>query len=216
MGSVDRGAPVTDRKTVRAGYDELGRTYAEHRTIDATERALLERALEPGRPTPRVLDAGCGPGPTLAELTGRSWPVGLDFSAEQLDIAVETAPEAAVVRGDTAALPFAADSFDAAVSLGVLMHLPGGVQDASIGEFARVLRPGGRLLVSDGAGSWVGENPDWLDSGVTMTWEIAGIDAVATELEGAGFELLDRTATTDELAEDDDASQELVLAELSA
>lgn len=216
MGSVDRGAAVTDRKTVRAGYDELGRTYAERRTIDATERALLERALEPGPPTPRVLDAGCGPGPTLAELTDHSRAIGLDFSAEQLDLAAETAPEAAVVRGDTAALPFAADSFDAAVSLGVLMHLPDAVQDAAIGEFERVLRPGGRLLVSDGAGSWVGENPDWLGSGVTMTWEIAGIDAVATALEDVGFELLERTASRDELAEDDDASQGLLLAELSA
>lgn len=206
---------MTDRETVRAGYDQLGRTYADHRSLDSAERAFLELTLADAPADPRLLDAGCGPGLTLAELADRAEPVGLDLSGEQLAIAAETAPTAALVRGDLASLPFGPDTFDAIVSLGALMHLPAAGQETAIGEFARVLGPGGRLLVSDGEGVWAGENPDWLGAGVTMTWEIAGIDAVTAELEAVGFEVLDRTTAADELAEADDARQALVLAELT-
>lgn len=197
------------------GYDALGRTYVDQRSVGSTERRLLKRALAPCPSAPRLLDAGCGPGPVLADLAERGRAIGLDFSPEQLDIAAETVPTAALVRGDLATLPFGPESFDAAVSLGVLMHLPNDEQAEAIAEFARVLRPGGRLLVSDGTGSWAGENPDWLGAGVTMTWEITGIDVVAGQLEAVGFEILAREESSDELAEDDDASQGLALAELS-
>lgn len=207
---------MTDRETVRAGYDALGRIYADHRSVGPTERELIGRLLAGCPDSPRLLDAGCGPGPTLADLTSRGRAVGMDASSGQLELAAEAAPDAALVRGDVAALPFGADSFDAVVSLGVLMHLPNDEQDDAIVEFARVLRPGGRLLVSDGTGSWAGSNEDWLGADVTMTWEITGIDAVATALESAGFDLLERTRTADELADDDDASQGLALAERSA
>jgi SAM-dependent methyltransferase len=206
---------MTDRETVRAGYDALGTTYAEHRSVGTAERALLERALGPSSDPPRLLDAGCGPGPTLAELTDRCRAVGLDLSSKQLRLAARTAPDAALVRGDLAALPFGTDRFDVAVSLGVLMHLPDVEQDAALAEFARVLRPGGRLVVSDGTGAWRGEHDDWLADGVTMSWEITGIDAVLEGLEAVGFERLERTVTTDELAEDDDAGQGLALLELA-
>lgn len=144
----------------------------------------------------------------------RGRAVGVDFSTEQLGLAAERAPNAAVVRGDIAALPFAAESFDAVVSLGVLMHLPNDEQDRALSELVRVLRPGSRLFVSDGAGAWVGENPDWMGAGVTMTWEITGIDAVVARLAEIGFEVLERTSTADELSDDDQATQGLALAEL--
>lgn len=216
MGAVRPLVAVTDRATVRAGYDALGESYADQRAVGSTERALLARALAAAPDDPLVLDAGCGPGPVLTELVENVRAVGLDFSIEQLRLAATTAPAADLVSGDLTALPFPADRFDAAVSLGVLMHLDAADQATAIDEFARVLRPGARLLVSDGAGEWVGEHADWLGAGVTMTWAVAGIDAVAAELEAAGFELLARASTVDELAEDDDASQWLALAELPA
>lgn len=207
---------MTDRETVRTGYDRLGRAYADQRSVDPAERDLLERALAPCTDASWLLDAGCGPGPTLAELADAGRAVGVDLSGGQLAIAAETAPAAALLRGDIAALPFGADRFDAIVALGVLMHVSAGAQTAAIEEFVRVLRPGGRLLVSDGAGRWTGTHPDWLGTGVTMTWAVAGIDAVAAELVGAGLEVVARADAPDELAEDDDARQPLLLAELPA
>ena len=207
---------VTDPETVRAGYDALGRTYAARRSVGPTEGRLLERALETAPPEPRFLDAGCGPGVTLADLAAAGRAVGIDFSRGQLAIAAEAAPAAGIVRGDITALPFADGSFDAAVSLGVLMHLSAGDQRRAVDELARVLQPRGRLLVSDGTTRWTGEEPDWLGAGVTMAWAVAGIDAVVGALEAAGFAVLETARTPDELAEDDGGTMGLALAELAA
>lgn len=204
---------MTDRDTVRAGYDALGETYAAERTLDGVEADLLERAVA-GVDAPAVLDAGCGPGPGLAALPDDARAVGLDLSREQLALARERTPAAALVRGDLAALPFADAAFDTVVSLGALLHVPNADQPAVLDEFARVLRPGGRVLVSDGAGEWAGDNPDWLGSGVPMTWEITGIDAVTAGLTDRGFAVLARADSPDELAEADDDGSPLVLAEL--
>ncbi|NIS29986.1 MAG: methyltransferase type 11, partial [Actinobacteria bacterium] len=63
---------------------------------------------------------------------------------------------------------------------------------------ARELRPGGRLLVSEGADEWVGDNPDWLDTGVRMEWAVAGADATRAQLRAAGFEVEAEETTGDE------------------
>jgi SAM-dependent methyltransferase len=84
-------------------------------------------------------------------------------------------------------LPVASDTVDGVVALWSLIHVPLAEHPAVIDEFARVLRPGGGLLLVEGTTEWVGENPDWLEGGVEMAWEVAGRETTRRQLRAAGF-----------------------------
>ena len=88
------------------------------------------------------------------------------------------------------ALPFAARSFDAVAALYSLIHVPLADHRTVLSEFARVLRPGGTVLVSEGSTEWSGSNPDWLDSGTEMHWSMAGPERTRTRLQECGFEII--------------------------
>ena len=97
----------------------------------------------------RILDAGCGSGPLFADLAAKGATVtGFDASAAMVEIARRRLGDDADVHvADLSApLPFADAEFDAAVAALVLHYL----EDWSgpLGEFRRVLKPGGRLIVS--------------------------------------------------------------------
>jgi SAM-dependent methyltransferase len=193
--------------TVRRGYDALGDAYARRRGGEDH----LDRLLE-GLEQPRVLDAGCGPGTPGMERVERA--VGLDLSREQLRLAGERLPAAARVQGVLGELPFRDGSFDAVAACNSLIHVPREDHPAVLAEFARVLRPGGRLMLTEGTDPWEGENPDWMGSGVTMAWSIAGREATVAALEAAGFTPLAEWVVGDDTAEDDDARTPYFLARL--
>lgn len=114
----------------------------------------LEDALPPL--SGPVLDAGCGTGGMLAHLAARRPDlalVGLDYDAAAARRA-RAKSGAALARGTVNALPFAAASFAAVLSADVLCHAavePG----AALAEFARVLRPGGLLVLNMPAYGWM-------------------------------------------------------------
>ena len=113
--------------------------------MEAISTRLLDRWKAP--PAPRVLDAGCGTGRNLRFL-GERYGVdvlGLDHSSVALDCCVARGA-ARLVRGSVNALPFPDRSVDLITSFDVLMTA--GVDDlAAMREFARVLRPGGALVL---------------------------------------------------------------------
>ncbi len=118
----------------------------------AVERALLDMLVGEG-PIGRLLDIGTGTGRILELLAPHSeHSVGLDVDHEMLQVARASLGEAqlsraAVRHGDLHRPPFEAGSFDVAVMHHVLhlLDAPG----AAIADAARLLRPGGRLLVAD-------------------------------------------------------------------
>ena len=92
-----------------------------------------------------VLDNGCGSARFAAWNVDRvRLMVGSDPATLFADAALE---RVALARADSRRLPFADDRFDKAFSIDVLEHFPRDVIDAYLAETARVLRPGGRLLV---------------------------------------------------------------------
>lgn len=130
-------------------YDRLAALEDSHwwwRGVRRVTEGLLVPSLEPAA---RTLDAGCGTGRMLAWLGGRVSvvPVGLDRSEDALRYC-RARSHARLLQGDAVTLPFAAGSFDLALSLDVIQHLrrPGG-DGAALRDLARVLAPGGRLLL---------------------------------------------------------------------
>ena len=115
------------------------------RGMEQISMALLDRFVDSERKLD-VLDAGCGTGGMLSALTHYGTATGLDRSQTALRFARER-NHGSLTRGSVARLPFANDSFDLVTSFDVLYHL--GVSDdvEALREIARVIRPGGTLLV---------------------------------------------------------------------
>ena len=96
----------------------------------------------------RVLDAACGTGRHTIHAAGLGHDVtGVDASPWMLGQAAVKNPDLSLVEGKIDALPFPTDEFDAAICALLFDHLPR--IDHAIGELARVVRPGGRLLISN-------------------------------------------------------------------
>jgi ubiquinone/menaquinone biosynthesis C-methylase UbiE len=111
----------------------------------AISTAMLDTAYA-GRTDLRVLDAGCGTGGNAIFLRRYGAVVGMDLAPDAIEFGRERIG-GGLVRGSVLELPFADASFDLVTSFDVLYHR--GVPDevTALREVARVVRPGGRLLI---------------------------------------------------------------------
>jgi SAM-dependent methyltransferase len=107
---------------------------------------LLDAAVS-GRERPRVLDAGCGTGWNLRTLTPLAGGHGIDLNRTGLGCA-RRAGLTRLARASVTALPFHDATFDLVTSFDVLYALAGSDARRAMSEMARVLRPGGTLVVN--------------------------------------------------------------------
>lgn len=163
------------------------------------------------RATGRVLEIGIGTGRSLSHYPADASITGVELSPAMLAIARDRARdlgiEADLREGDAEHLPFEADTFDTVVAQLTLCSVPH--NDAAIRELARVLRPGGRILLIDHVGSswppiygamWLVERITILTAGEHFTRrqlphvEAAGL--VVTERERLKLGMIERIHAT--------------------
>jgi SAM-dependent methyltransferase len=181
---------------IRACYDAVAREYAErfadelaHKPLD---RELLDRFASEVRGRGSVYDLGCGPGQTTAFLHGCGVNVrGLDISADLLREARQRHPGLQFELGDMLALPLPDASLAGVLAFYAIVHLsPAGLRRA-LAEMHRVLRPGGRLLVSFHVGDGSVHVDNFLGRSVSLDFMFFTRQVVTGELVRAGFTALE-------------------------
>ena len=148
----------TDAARIAARYDEWAARYdSDIRSWSYTAPEVVAEIVagRVGR-SASVLDAGCGTGLVGVALRGagmRGDIVGIDVSAVSLDIAAETGAYTSVEVGDLQQpLAFADDRFGALVCVGVMTYVPD--VEAAWREYARVVGPGGVIVVTQREDLW--------------------------------------------------------------
>jgi ubiquinone/menaquinone biosynthesis C-methylase UbiE len=151
LASVRQARAIAAQAYFRAHAAEWDRIRKLHVTDAAVEEAI--RAALADKPFRSLLDLGTGTGRML-ELFGPEIErgLGLDLSLDMLLLARDRLERAglkncSVRQGDIYDLPLTNDSFDVVILHQVLHFLDDGAR--ALHEAARVLRPGGRLLVVD-------------------------------------------------------------------
>ncbi len=133
-------------------FDRIARVYDRMNSVMTVgmHHRWRERAADLARLSSgdRALDVATGTGDLAIELERRTGPggvVGMDFAAAMLEIAHRKAPAVTFEQGNALDLSYPDDSFDAAtVGFGARNFSDLG---AGLAEMARVVRPGGRVVV---------------------------------------------------------------------
>jgi len=148
IDASDLGESAEGREyDLAGGYRAWSETYDTPLRLFRLEQPIMHRLFDSLSPS-RVLDAACGTGRHSEYLAGRGHRViGIDRSPEMLQRARLKVPSGDFREGNLEALPVEAESVDVVVCALALVHLP--QVEGAIREFARVIRPGGRVIISD-------------------------------------------------------------------
>jgi SAM-dependent methyltransferase len=182
---------VTDTlNTVRAAYDEAADRYNAFVKATATnplDQALIDAFVELAGDTGPIADLGCGPGHYTGYLAtlGRD-VLGIDLSPEMIQLARAAHPELRFSVGSMTRLDLADGELAAIVSWYSTIHTPPAELPAILGEFNRVLTPGGHLLLGFFGSTDLDGEPREFDHRITpgFRWPAARLARLLGE---AGF-----------------------------
>ncbi|NUU04974.1 class I SAM-dependent methyltransferase [Leifsonia sp. C5G2] len=186
-----------DVTETRTAYDLVAEDYAALLRDDLAQseydRAMLgvfaEQVARAGGGL--VGDLGCGPGRITGHLAALGMDVvGIDLSPRMVDVARREHPALRFEVASMAALPFADGELAGALAWYSVIHTPEERQPELYSEFARVVRPGGALLLAFQAGQDIVHLTHAYGHDIDLRTRRQDPAAVLRRLDDAGFELL--------------------------
>jgi ubiquinone/menaquinone biosynthesis C-methylase UbiE len=182
-------------RDTRASYSAVAEAYAERFRDELAakplDRAILgafaEQVLAHGGP---VADIGCGTGRVTAYLDGLGLPVsGIDLSPGMIEVARRTHPGLRFEVGSMLALNLPDGALGGVLAWYSVIHVPDERLPEAFAEFARVLAPGGLLLVGFQAGDSTLHLAEALGQPVALDFRRRRPERVAELLTGADLEV---------------------------
>lgn len=183
-------------------YDAVAVDYAARfpstEPEDVLDLAMIDHFVARLDTSPTVLDAGCGTGRMSRYLADRGCRVvGLDLSPGMVAVARRDHPDLSFAVGSIVDLPYADASLDAAMYWYSVIHSPDALLPRIMAEAARVVRPGGHVLLAFQVGSGsrdVANGYRAMGHDVTLTRFHRTVDQLRDALTTAGFGIVARLA----------------------
>jgi SAM-dependent methyltransferase len=184
---------VTDRThATEQSYDRLASRYAaeffdelRHKPLDRALLAAFAELVGPGAP---VADMGCGPGQIARDLDARGLRVmGIDLSGAMIALARTLTPSVEFRVGDLLALDLPDGSLAGLTAFYAIVHFDPAQLVVVFRHFARVLRPGGVVLLSFHIGKERIKRDELFGEAVDLEFIFFEREVVEAALEEAGL-----------------------------
>jgi SAM-dependent methyltransferase len=180
---------------LEAGYDpvaeDYAREYCDEMSKKPFDRKMLDWLAEKVNALGTICDLGCGAGQVAGYLRSRGATVcGIDLSSEMVKQARRLNPEIDFKQGDMLALTNVAEnSFGGIAAFYSIIHIPRPSLVDALREMKRVLRTGGKLLLTFHIGREDRHISEWWNKPVSLDFYFFETEEMKTCLTKAGFEL---------------------------
>ncbi len=187
---------MTDKITqsIRESYDRLADEYARRIFNELQgkplDRELLNRFTAQVAGRGDVCDMGCGPGHVARHLRDAGATVfGLDLSSQMLQQARQFSPDISFREGNMMALDLQDGTLAGIAAFYAIVNIPTESLPVVFREMARVLQPGGLLLLAFHVGDQVLHEEELWGRSISMNFFLFQPSAIRHSLEAAGFHI---------------------------
>jgi ubiquinone/menaquinone biosynthesis C-methylase UbiE len=178
-------------------YNKTADKYAENLFNELAgkpfDRLILTQFAKENKDKGKLIDLGCGPGQTTKFLFehGATNIIGADISEGMVQKASLLNPSIKFEVADMLKLPYADNSFGAAIAFYAIVHFTEAEVRKAINEVYRVLKEGGQLLFSFHIGNETIHLDDFFDVPVDIDFYFFETQNILHLVQEAGFKLID-------------------------